>query len=380
MKVIVETGKFIDVIDIANRFVAKNTTLPILQNIYIKASIDAIIIRATDMEKYVEIEMPCKVSLEGAVTVNAKTFLEIIKSIEEPTIEIDADQKTQVVTIKSAKDIFDINGIAASEYVALPEVPRDHTINIDTQTFAQWVTNVEYAVTEKNFSPVLTWVLMKAKKEADGDKIIFVGTDSFRLAEFKSKNFSEWEFALIIPKITITDIQKITEYGINKECETMKIHYSENLIAFELNIKDLKIIGTSLLIQGNFPEYNKEEIMPRSFNTKILVDKSLCEKAIKKIGILTKDINNFIQIESTKDSIIISSGKTEKGAGNTHIAAITEWEPVIFGINGRYITDFIRIMKGEELTFNIVDNQKPLILTERDDTEYKYVIRPLINN
>jgi hypothetical protein len=52
--------------------------------------------------------------------------------------------------------------------------------------------------------------------------------------------------------------------------------------------------------------------MPRQFNTKILVDKSICEKAIKKIGILTKDINNFIQIESNKDSIIISSGKTDK--------------------------------------------------------------------
>lgn len=380
MKASIETGKFIDVIDIANRFVAKNTTLPILQNIYLKASIDTIIIRATDMEKYVEIELPCKVSLEGAVTVNAKTFLEIIKSIEEPTIELDVDQKSQIVTIKSAKDTFDINGIAASEYVALPEVPRDHTINLDTQTFSQWVTNVEYSVTEKNFSPVLTGILIKAKKEEDWDKIIFVGTDSFRLAEFKSKNFSEWEFSLIIPKITITDIQKITEYGINKECENMKICYSENLIAFELNIKDIKIIATSLLIQGNFPEYNKEEIMPRSFNTKILVDKSLCEKAIKKIWILTKDINNFIQIESTKDSINISSGKTEKWAGNTNIPAIIEGEPILFGINGRYITDFIRIMKGDELTFNIVDNQKPLILSEKDNQEYKYVIRPLINN
>ena len=380
MKITIETGKFIDVIDIANRFVAKNATLPILQNIYLKASIDNLVIRATDMEKYVEIELPCKVSLEGAVTVNAKTFLEIIKSIEEPFIEIDADQRSQIVTIKSAKDTFDINGIAASEYVALPEVPRDNMISLDTQMFAQGVENVEFAVTEKNFSPVLTGVLMKAKKEWDGNKIIFVGTDSFRLAEYKSKSISEWEFSLIVPKVTITDIQKITEYWINKECDTMKIYYSENLIAFELNIKDIKIVSTSLLIQGNFPEYDREEIMPRSFNTKFLVDKSLCEKAIKKIGILTKDINNFIQIESSKDSISISSGKTEKGAGNTTIPAIIEWEPVTFGINGRYITDFIRIMKGDELTFNIVDNQKPLILGEKDDQEYKYVIRPLINN
>ena len=97
--------------------------------------------------------------------------------------------------------------------------------------------------------------------------------------------------------------------------------------------------------------------MPKQFNTKILVDKTICEKAIKKIGILTKDINNFIQIESNNDSIIISSGKTDKWAWNTSIPAIIEWEAVSFGINGRYITDFIRIMKEDELLFQIVDGQ-----------------------
>lgn len=380
MKISIEIAKLIDVIDISSRFVAKNATLPILQNIYLKASIDSLIIRATDMEKYVEIELPCKVSLEWAVTVNARTFLDIIKSIDDKEIEISADQKTQVITIKATKDTFDINGISASEYVALPEVPREQTITLDTQMFSQGVEKVEYAVTEKNFSPVLTWVLIKAKKDEEGSKLVFVGTDSFRLAEYKTKNNIEQEFSLIVPKLSINDIQKITEFAIANECDTMKIFYSENLIAFETTINDIKIVSTSLLIQGNFPEYDREEIMPKNFNTKVLVDKSICEKAIKKIGILTKDINNFIQIETNQDSIIISSGKTDKWAGNTTIPAIIEGEPVSFGINGRYITDFIRIMKEDELLFQIVDGQKPLVIWEKNESNYKYVIRPLINN
>ena len=120
--------------------------------------------------------------------------------------------------------------------------------------------------------------------------------------------------------------------------------------------------------------------MPRTFNTKILVDKNLCEKAIRKIGILTRDINNYIQIETTKDSVIISSGKTDKGAGTTNIPAIMEWPGLSFGINGKYITDFIKIIKGDELIFNVIDNQKPLILMDKDDASYRYVVRPLINS
>jgi len=377
MKITIETAKLLEIIDLGLRFVSKNATLPILQNFYFKASIDALLLRATDMEKYIEIEMPCKVTMEGSITVNARMFSDIIKSIEEKEVEISVDQKSQVMTLKSAKDNFDINGIAASEYVALPEVPNENTLSVETQLFAEGVSKVEYAVTEKNFSPVLTGVLLKAKQ----DNLIFVGTDSFRLSEFRAQSsLKDVDFALIVPKITMTDIQKISEYAMNNECENLDIHYSENLIAFQVQVKDMKVLATSLLIQGNFPEYEREEIMPTNFNTKLLVDKNLCEKAIRKIGILTRDINNYIQIETTKDSVIITSGKTDKGAGTTTIPAIIEWAQVTFGINGKYITDFIKIIKGDELVFNIIDNQKPLILMDKDETNYRYVVRPLINS
>lgn len=236
-------------------------------------------------------------------------------------MEISVDQKTQIMTIKSAKDTFDINGISASEYVALPEMPNENTLSVEAQLFAEGVSKVEYAITEKNFSPVLTGVLLKAKE----DSITFVGTDSFRLSEFKApSHIKDTDFSLIVPKVTMTDIQKISEYATNNEAENLTVKYSENLIAFQVQVKDMKILATSLLIQGNFPEYDREEIMPRAFNTKILVDKGLCEKAIRKIGILTRDINNYIQIETNNDSIIISSGKTDKGAGTTNIPAIIE--------------------------------------------------------
>lgn len=156
MKILISQKKAITMLDIASRFVSKNSTLPILQNIYLKASIDTLLIRATDMEKYIEIEIPCQVQLEGAITVNAKTFLDILKTIDAEQIEFSVDQKTNILSIKTEKDNFDINGISATEYVALPEVPQDNHFIIDTLTLAKGIDHVEYAVTEKSFSPVLT--------------------------------------------------------------------------------------------------------------------------------------------------------------------------------------------------------------------------------
>jgi DNA polymerase III sliding clamp (beta) subunit (PCNA family) len=124
---------------------------------------------------------------------------------------------------------------------------------------------------------------MKTKNEENGKKLVFVGTDSFRIAEFKVPATIEADFSLIIPKIAINDIKSIAKYAADKETPDINVKYSENLIAFEFSIENIKIIATSLLIQGNFPDYEREEIMPTSFNNSILVDKTLCEKAIKKI-------------------------------------------------------------------------------------------------
>jgi len=380
MKILVQQQKALNMLDIAAKFVSKNSTLPILQNIYLKASIDSLLIRATDMEKYVEIEIPCEVQIEGAITINAKTFLDILKTIESENIELSVDQKTNIMTIKTPKDTFDINGIAASEYVALPEVPQENSFVLDTLAFSKGIDHVEYAVTEKSFSPVLTGVLMKTGKWDASNKLIFVGTDSFRLSEYRVNYTNASDFSLIMPKALVNDMRTVVNFAIGKEVADMKVNYSENLIAFSFVIEDIKIIATSLLIQGNFPEYEREEVLPTQFVTKVMLDKNECEKAIRKIWILTRDINNFIQIETKDSKVIISSGKTDKGAGITELAAIIDGEPLTFAVNGRYISDFIKNMESDTLVFNIINSQKPVVLMDKDEENNRYVVRPLINN
>ena len=380
MKILVQQQKALNMLDIAAKFVSKNSTLPILQNIYLKASIDSLLIRATDMEKYVEIEIPCEVQIEGAITINAKTFLDILKTIESENIELSVDQKTNIMTIKTPKDTFDINGIAASEYVALPEVPQENSFVLDTLAFSKGIDHVEYAVTEKSFSPVLTGVLMKTGKWEASNKLIFVGTDSFRLSEYRVNHTNASDFSLIMPKALVNDMRTVVNFAIGKEVADMKVNYSENLIAFSFVIEDIKIIATSLLIQGNFPEYEREEVLPTQFVTKVMLDKNECEKAIRKIWILTRDINNFIQIETKDSKVIISSGKTDKGAGITELAAIIDGEPLTFAVNGRYISDFIKNMESDTLVFNIINSQKPVVLMDKDEENNRYVVRPLINN
>ena len=183
---------------------------------------------------------------------------------------------------------------------------------------------------------------------------------------------------MIVPKIHISDIKRVADYALDKEGTAMQLSFSDNMVSFAFELKEMKIQCTSLLIQGSFPEYENENIMPTTFTTKVMLDPKQLEKAIKKISILTRDINNFINISSDVNKLQLTSGETDIGEGQTQVPGVVDGEAIQFGINGKYISDFLRVISGDEVVMRVIDGEKPIILKDKEDDNYTYVVRPLI--
>lgn len=377
MKLSLEVSLLSELLDLSTKFIAKSSTLPILQNISLSVLNNEVTLKATDMEKYIVISFPVDKADDGGITIDAKTFAEIIKTIEDDHIELVVSGDN--LDIQSAKDHFTIKGLPIQEFVALPELKEPKTIDIPVETFTKGISKVEFAVLEKNFSPVFTGIFMTTKHEAGQEHIVFVGTDSYRLAEYKSSYEGKaQEMKVIIPKSSINDIKRVGDYCISKgQHNNVVIHFSHNMILCEFSIGNMSIKTNSLLIQGNFPDYDNEKILPKQFNTTVTVDSHATEKAIKKIGILTKDNNNFIHLHSQNNTLDISSGSTDLGQANTTIPAIIDQGDIDVGLNGKHIADFMKTAKSDRITMNFVDNNSPIVLMQPDDNSYKYVIRPV---
>jgi DNA polymerase III subunit beta len=378
MKLSLEVSLLSEMLDLSSRFIAKSSTLPILQNIYIAVANNELTLKATDMEKYILITLPIDKGDEGGITVDAKTFTEIMKTIEDDTIELTVSSN-DMLTITSTKDSFTIKWLPLQEFVALPELKDPKTISIPVSSFTNGVSKVEFAVLEKNFSPVFTGVVMTTKQEEKNNQLVFVGTDSYRLAEYKTPYDGEFQdFKLIIPKSSINDIKRVGDYCLNKQQNNnVQIHYANNMVLCEFAIGNMNIKTSSLLIQGNFPDYDNEKIVPRQFNTTITVDSNATEKAIRKIGILTKDNNNFIHITSQDTFLEITSGTTDLGNANTTLACIINGPEVDVGLNGKHIVDFLKTVGSDRINIQFVNNTSPIVITEPDNTWYKYIIRPV---
>lgn len=381
MRITLATTTLAEILDMSTRFIAKSSTLPILQNIYLHVQDNELTVKATDMEKFIHMTLPLDKAEDGGITVDAKTLHDIVRVIEDDNIELSVNNQTDMLTIQSAKDSFTIKGIPTGEFVALPELTPTHTSTIPVQDLVHGIGKVEFAVLEKNFSPIFTGVVIASKIDtADKHYLVFVGTDSFRLAEYKvavEKRFTD-EFKIIIPKVAANDIKKVGEYCMSKQqSNSVVVAHANNMVSCTFTIGTMNIVTNSLLIQGTFPDYDNEKIVPREFNTSITVDASSADKAIRKIGIMTKDINNFIHIVSDANTLSISSGNTDLGNADTSIAAIIEGEAIDMGLNGKHLSEFMKIVSSDRVVMQFVNNTSPFVITEPDNPHYKYVLRPV---
>ena len=378
MKTTIKTSKLAEILDICSRFVGRNTTIPILENVYIKWWLDNLIFRASDMEKHIELEMPAAIDTEGHITINAAKLTAYVRTIEDEEIMLIVDTTKNTLSIKSSTDSVKFNWLSGSDYLWLPTVYSEKTISVDTTQMLKWLSKVDFAINEKNFSPVLTGLLFRIKSYNGDKKLVFVWTDWLRLAEYKIPYFGDAEdFWLVIPKGNIWEVKKVLEYINTVWWEQINIKSSDNLISIWFESENIKVNLVSLLIQWNFPEYENENIMPTNFTTNIIINKTATDKAIKKINILTKETNNFISMDFTGDQVIFWSGEMDSWEAIINIPSQQTGPNYKIWLNGRSVTDLIKFIDSADLSIGIVSPEKPIVFIDRDDVNYKYVTRTI---
>jgi DNA polymerase-3 subunit beta len=108
MQITLATSVLKNILDLASKYVAKNSTLPVLQHVYMKAGIDTLLLRATDMEKYIDVEVPATIDSPGTISVDAKMLSEYVRTLEDEQVTMIIDMTKNVITLKTKSDTIKI--------------------------------------------------------------------------------------------------------------------------------------------------------------------------------------------------------------------------------------------------------------------------------
>lgn len=363
MKLECGVDKIKDAVSKVERITGKNLTLPVLNSVLFIASGKSLKLRATNLSLGVEIEIPAKIEKEGILAVAGSVLAGIFSNIfqnENAHLEgVDGN-----LLIKTKKSQIKLKGQVHDDFPTIPMVSGT-VFEIESKKFAEGIKSVYYSSSVSDIKPEISSVYIYS----NGDELIFVATDSFRLAEKKIKMKGLKEISgILIPFKNIPEILRVfaEDNGLIKVC------FNKNQISFSSE----NIYLTSRVIDGVFPDYC--QIIPKTFNTKVIVLKQDLLNALKLSNIFSDKWNQLnLSIQSKEKVFELSSQNNDIGENKTHIDAVIEGEDVVLGFNYKYFLDCFQSIPGDSILIELNQSGKPIVVKGSSDPSFTYLIMPM---
>lgn len=365
MKIICLQENLIKGLQTVSHLAGKNSNLPILNNVLITAEEGTISLTTTNLEIGVNCKIRGKVEKKGKCTVQARLLTDFISLLPKDNIILEYEDNK--LKIECGSDVSFINTLSPEDFPLLPKINKEFEYVMSIVDLKSALKKVSFAVSYDSTRPEISGVLINLENQ----KAIFVGTDSYRLAE-KSINTNKLpnEKHVIIPLDTIQEVSRIINYETENE---VKLYIEENQILFEVNGIEL----VSRLIEGSYPDY--KQIIPKESKTKAEVNTNELTQAIKRTSLFCKPGINDIKLTfvTEKGELVINSISDQIGESMTIVKSNASGEDNEIVFNYKYILDVLSNIDSPIVGFEIIDNKTAGIIKTKDDEEYLYIIMPI---
>ncbi|MDD5022391.1 MAG: DNA polymerase III subunit beta, partial [Endomicrobiaceae bacterium] len=201
------------------------------------------------------------------------------------------------------------------------------------------------------------------------DNLVFVATDSFRLAEKIIKIKKNIELNnILIPFKNAVDILKILD---NTDIE-VEINSTKNQISFVFG----GIYLVSRVIDGVFPDY--KQILPKEEKTKVVLLKQDLINSLKISNIFSDNFNQMnISAVSGKKEIEVKTRNNTIGENINKIDAIIEGESIEVNFNYKYIIDCLSSITSDSVSLSFNGVNRPLVVKGASDKTFTYLVMPM---
>ena len=363
MKIECVKEKLQEAVSKAEKVTGRNLTLQVLSNIFLEVDKDNLIIKATNLDVGVEIKVPGKVSETGKVVVSGKILQALVQNITDPKIELEQVEGTLMVSSKNTSTT--IKTVLGDDFPSIPTISMRESFLMSTSDFLDGVKSVWYAASVSSMKPELSSVFLTH----NDDEVVFVATDSFRLAEKKIRVRKVQKFSdILIPVKNITDIIKILD-GIQGDVTVL---ISEGQVAFEA--EDVYI--TSRLVEGNFPDY--KQIIPKETKTTATLLKQDLLGSLKTSGVFSDKFNKItFHIEPSNKKFYFETKNSDVGENTTITSASLDGEDVSLNFNNKYVVDSLQSIHTDSIKLLFSGEGKPMVVQGSADKSFLYLAMPM---
>ncbi len=362
MKLQCITEKLKQAVQMADRMTGKNLSLPALQAVLLIASGKSVKVRSTNLSLGIEIEIPATVEKEGVVLVKGDVLASVCNNLsvdQKVTLSIDGEN----LAIETEKTKTVIKCLPNEEFPTLPVVEGE-SFEIKSETLQEGIRSVYFCAATSEIKPEIASIFIYSEQ----DTLVFVATDSFRLAEKKIKQKHIVEISkILIPYKNISDILRVLEVF----SDTVRVSFSKN----QLSLSGGGVYFTTRLIDGAFPDYRI--ILPKEEKTKIVVIK---QELLSTLRLSTVFADKFFQVLfsviSKEKKVYIDSKNTDVGSSKSAIDAVIQGNDIEVSCNLRYFLDVFQALSDDSVVISFTEATKPILIKGVQDVSFMYLLMP----
>ncbi len=360
-------------LSIVGRAVATRSTLPVLSNILLATDQGRLKLSATNLEIGITCWIGAKVEEDGAMTVPARTFVDLVSALPAERVDMELVVRTQTLNLKCGRFENNVRGIDATEFPLIPTADDDKAIRIDPEVLRTLVNQVVFAAATDESRPILTGVLARF----DNDKVTFAASDGFRLAVRTAPLLEPVPapLSVIIPARALAELGRIS--GDQEDPVTINITPSKSQVLFHLDHIEL----VSQLIDGNFPDYT--QIIPKKKETRTVVGTAELLKACKAANVFARESANIVKLtiepgsELAPGHITVQATSAETGDNVGEMDATVEGTPIQIAFNVKYLIDMLSAANAAQVALETSTPSSPGKFVPVGDDSFLCVVMPM---
>jgi len=347
---------------IINGVIPSKSPKPILENVCIVATDDALELVGTDQEVSVRFKIDkCDVTEPGPVVVPARMAFDFVRDLTGETVSIDTEDTRCVIT--SDNDSCDLVIADSTEFPVVPRLDAAGAVKLQGGSFTRLVGRTAFAAAKEAGRYAMHGVLT----ELANDELKMVATDGRRLS-----------LASIPVEMKGADAKSaiVPTKGMQLFCRVI----GDPLDQVSLLIEDDKVgVATknaeifARLIDGDFPQY--DAVIPADTSNRIEADAETFSKKLRLVSNVSGDETRAVRLRMQGKELEMFGRSAGRGEATAFLEADFTGSSGEIAFNPDYVLDGIKSGAPERVVLEFKDRTSPGKFTLGEN--HVYIVMPI---
>lgn len=356
---------------IAQKALSTRTPAPYLQGIKLEVYAKEIVLITSNSDISIKLSIKDEsldIEEQGEVLIPGKFFVDIIRKLSGEKTKLSMIEN-HILRIEAGNSDVTLNLLNVEDYPELEFVLNDAPVRIDSKVMKSIIRQTTFATSVIENRPILTGVNIRV----EGEKLVAIATDSFRLSQKMIDLPSNFEnMNVVIPGKSLDELFKILELNLDE----VLIHLDHKSILFEYG----NVLFQSRLLDGNFPETSR--LIPNEFPIVIKFNKDDLFVAIERASLLSqKDgSSSIVKLYLRNDNLVeITSNSPEIGKVIEEVYPLEKAVGVAIKIafSSKYFLDALKTFNSDEVYVKFTGEIRPFVIEGTNDQGLIQLILPV---